>query len=277
MRSLISTRLVCAIITVLFSCVNCFAKIAPVLPAPKTSTKDTVKRGLRALTAWDTREVSAPFFKSTAQTPLPASRFNNLYTFFTFSWVKQLMEVGNKKTLQLSDLWVLDETMQMANASLSLDNQFNIEKSTNNGILHPIWDVGFTYNNLLKDFWYSPLTRAVLKQYKYQLITSGILKFINTLVQFLPSLLIARILRHVDKAASARAMFSGVKMTLVDREGMILALALYGTLCVKTFLENQYFDAIIGIGAAARGAISAAIFRKSLKLSPAGRQNNTVR
>jgi hypothetical protein len=65
-------------------------------------------------------------------------------------------------------------------------------------------------------------------------------------------------------------------MTVIDREGMILALALYGTLCVKTFLENQYFDAIIGIGAAARGAISAAIFRKSLKLSPAGRQNNTV-
>jgi hypothetical protein len=71
--------------------------------------------------------------------------------------------------------------------------------------------------------------------------------------------------------------FLGVKMTVIDREGMFLALALYGTLCVKTFLENQYFDAIIGIGAAARGAISAAIFRKSLKLSPAGRQNNTVR
>jgi hypothetical protein len=74
------------------------------------------------------------------------------------------MEVGNKKTLELSDLWVLDETMQMANASLSFDRQFSIEKNNNNGTLHPIWDVGFTYNNLLKDFWYSPLTRAVMKQ-----------------------------------------------------------------------------------------------------------------
>ena len=66
-------------------------------------------------------------------------------------------------------------------------------------------------------------------------------------------------------------------MSLVDREGMLLAFALYGTLCVKTALENQYFDSIISIGATARGAISAAIFRKSLKLSPSGRQNNTVR
>lgn len=164
MRFHISTRLVCAIITVLFSCVNCFAKIAPAIPSPKTTASSTVKKGLRALKAWDTREVEAPFFKSTALTPLPASRFNNLYSFFTFSWVKQLMEVGNKKTLELSDLWVLDETMLMANASLALDNQFEIEKKQNNNILHPIWDVGFTYNNLLKDFWYSPLTRAVMKQ-----------------------------------------------------------------------------------------------------------------
>ena len=99
----------------------------------------------------------------------------------------------------------------------------------------------------------------------------------NTLVQFLPSLLIARILKHVDKAASARKLFSTASMTAVDREGMFIALALYSVLCVKTVLENQYFDAIISIGATARGAISAAIFRKSLKLSPSGRQNNTVR
>jgi ABC-type multidrug transport system fused ATPase/permease subunit len=113
-------------------------------------------------------------------------------------------------------------------------------------------------------------------RYKRQLLESGILKLLNTLVQFIPSLLIARILKHVDKAAAARTLFSTAKFTLIDREGMVLALALYGTLCVKTFLENQYFDAIIAIGATARGSISSAIFRKSLKLSPAGRQNNTM-
>ena len=114
-------------------------------------------------------------------------------------------------------------------------------------------------------------------RYKVPLIQSGVLKLMNTLVQFLPSLLIARILKHVDKAASARKLFSTASMTAVDREGMFIALALYSVLCVKTVLENQYFDAIISIGATARGAISAAIFRKSLKLSPSGRQNNTVR
>jgi hypothetical protein len=120
-------------------------------------------------------------------------------------------------------------------------------------------------------------TSLKLHRYKVPLLQSGLLKLTNTLVQFLPSLLIARILKHVDKAAAARKVLSTASMSLVDREGMLLAFALYGTLCVKTALENQYFDSIISIGAAARGAISAAIFRKSLKLSPSGRQNNTVR
>ena len=120
-------------------------------------------------------------------------------------------------------------------------------------------------------------TSQKLHRYKLPLLQSGLLKLTNTLVQFLPSLLIARILKHVDKAAAARKVLSTASMSLVDREGMLLAFALYGTLCVKTALENQYFDSIISIGATARGAISAAIFRKSLKLSPSGRQNNTVR
>ena len=113
-------------------------------------------------------------------------------------------------------------------------------------------------------------------RFRVPLLQSGLLKLLNTLVQFLPSLLIARILKHVDKAAAARNIFSTGKMSVLDKEGMFIALALYGVLCVKTVLENQYFDAIISIGATARGAISAAIFRKSLKLSPSGRQNNTV-
>ena len=89
------------------------------------------------------------------------------------------------------------------------------------------------------------------RRYKVPLLQSGLLKLLNTLVQFFPSLLIARILKHVDKAAAARNLFSTAKMTVLDREGMFLALALYGVLCVKTVLENQYFDAIISIGATA--------------------------
>lgn len=146
--------MVCVLCTTLFSSVACFAKVVHGLPSPQSSA---TKKSLRAHAAWDKREVDAPFIKSSAQIPLPPSRKNNVFSFFTFSWVRALMEVGNKKTLELSDLWVLEENQLMANASLSLDNQFNIEKQR-------AWDPAASHRDLLSDFWFSPLTRAVLKQ-----------------------------------------------------------------------------------------------------------------
>jgi hypothetical protein len=158
MRFHVGHRLVCAVLTVLFASVNCFANVAHGLPSAQSTVSGATKRGLRAHVSWDSRDVEAPFIKSSALIPLPLSKKQNIYTFFTFSWVRALMEVGNKKTLGLADLWVLDETQLMANASKALDTQFDIEKKSR------AWDPALTRSNLLADFWYSPLTRAVLKQ-----------------------------------------------------------------------------------------------------------------
>ena len=150
-------RLGWAILTVLFATANCFANVAHGLPHTQTSVSDLSKSSLRAQASWESRIVETPFIRSSALVPLPLSKKNNLLTFFSFGWVKALMEVGNKKTLGLPDLWVLDEAQLMANASKTLDMQFEIEK-------RKPWDPSVTHNNLLADFWYSPLTRAVLKQ-----------------------------------------------------------------------------------------------------------------
>jgi hypothetical protein len=158
MRFHVELRLVCAILTVLLASVNCFANVAHGLPLPQTSIHASKKTGLRATATWETREVETPFIKSSALIPLPLSKRNNLYTYFSFSWVKALMELGNKKTLELADLWVLDESQLMANTSKRFDDQFTIEKESKD------WDPSMTHSNLLSDFWYSPLARAVLKQ-----------------------------------------------------------------------------------------------------------------
>jgi hypothetical protein len=101
-------------------------------------------------------------------------------------------------------------------------------------------------------------------------------------VQFLPSILVSRILRFVDKAAVSKAAGAALKGASTSAgavnniEGAVLALALFGALNLKTVFENQYFDAIITLGASIRGALSAAIYRKALRLSPGGRQENSV-
>lgn len=158
MRFSVAVRLVCAVLIVLFSSAYCFANVAHGLPLPTATNSAVAKSGLRAHVAWESRDLEAPFLKSSALVPLPLSRRSNPYSFFTFSWVKALMEVGNKKTLELADLWLLEENQLMANASQTLDTRFDIEKKKY------AWSPTVTQNNLLADFWYSPLTRAILKQ-----------------------------------------------------------------------------------------------------------------
>lgn len=59
-------------------------------------------------------------------------------------------------------------------------------------------------------------------------------------------------------------------------EGSMLSLLLFFVLCVKTAIENQYFDVVVNTGADIRSTLSAAIYRKSLKLGPGSRKTNTV-
>lgn len=167
MRSCIELRLMCVVFTILFSSVNCFANVVhshgQPLPLPLTSTSALPQHKKTSLhghshAQWSPREVEEPNIKASATTPIPKPSNSNIYSFFTFAWVKELMEVGNKKTLELSDLWLLEESQLMANASQRLDDQFVIEKNKQ------AWDPLFSHNNLLADFWYSPLSRAVLKQ-----------------------------------------------------------------------------------------------------------------
>lgn len=129
------------------------------------------------------------------------------------------------------------------------------------------------------------------------MVTTGLLKFVNTLVQFAPSLIIARILKHVSRTHTSPAVTAlsvlfpdlaqhipPAVLSLVDQtyqllrnEGFNLALLLFFFLCAKTAIENQYFDAISQMSSEIRGTLSTAVYRKALKLSPASRQNNTVR
>ena len=93
------------------------------------------------------------------------------------------------------------------------------------------------------------------------------MKLFNTLVQFFPSLIVARILQIADMSTSS---------DVILRKGCILSGLLFAVLCAKTVVENQYFDMVINLGANVRGTLSTAIYRKSLKLGASSRRNNTV-
>ena len=99
------------------------------------------------------------------------------------------MMEGNNKVLDIEDLWRLEENHLMDNVSTTFDHHFEVamtEANVTAGVLPPLKG-----NNVVSKFWSSPLTRAVVKMYRREFIVSGVTKFFNTFVQFLPSLVVA--------------------------------------------------------------------------------------
>ena len=200
----------------------------------------------------------------------------------TFSWVRGLMVVGNKRPLEYSDLWGLSST-NMEYASANFSHYFNIERNnvdtsidnTSSTIAKELLLKSSTSTsskskppNILVEFWQSAITRTIVKMYKREFIHTGILKFFNTFVQFFPSILISRIVSITEKGT-----LGNPSLRLL---GLCYASLLFTALCAKTFLENQYFDEVINLSSKVKGTLSAAVYKKSLRLSPSSRQNNTV-
>lgn len=222
-------------------------------------------------------------FLDRASEPFP--RIRNLFDRISYNWVQGLMTRGNKadrkNPLEFKDLYVLRDEDKMDIASERFSVFFQQERES------PVWTTAAKSSNLLVEFWKSPVTRAIVKMYeadnfsnistnlqysppcrhKNGFIASGLLKFTNTVIQFFPSLLIARILKFSDVCSSSHSLLN---------QGMYLSLMLFLVLCAKTVIENQYFDMVIKLGASIRGTLSTAIYRKALRLGPSSRKNNTV-
>lgn len=84
-----------------------------------------------------------------------------MYDRLTFGWVKELMVKGNKKPLELEDIWLLNEEKRMRKSSVSFEKLFEMEKTKS--MLRSGEAKQDTSTNILLQFWKSPVTRAIVK------------------------------------------------------------------------------------------------------------------
>lgn len=114
--------------------------------------------------------------------PLPANEIaKNFWLRMTFAWVKNLMKTGNKRPLQMYDLWTMEEKDQMLQSSAKFEELFEQEKQKQalsestaaaaaqlaassvkedaNGLQVKKKK---KYLNIIKEFWKSPVTRAIV-------------------------------------------------------------------------------------------------------------------
>lgn len=138
----------------------------------KTSTLKHKLSALRA-TSIEFEDVIPNDVPHKTAVPLPTEEIaKNIWLKMSFSWVKNLMKTGNKRPLQMYDLWTMAEKDQMLECSTKFEELFQQEKSKVDSIALSTESSSKSveggkkkkkkYWSILKDFWQSPLTKAIL-------------------------------------------------------------------------------------------------------------------
>jgi len=109
---------------------------------------------------------------------------------------------------------------------------------------------------------------AALKSiYWGEFVRIGVIKFFNSALQFAPSIILNVFLQNLEDITDSN-LSNDPPVWLP----FILSLALFLFLSTRTLTENAYFHGGTRLAFRVRSALTTAIYRKSLRLSPAARQ-----
>ncbi|TFJ81540.1 hypothetical protein NSK_006792 [Nannochloropsis salina CCMP1776] len=176
----------------------------------------------------------------------PVGRNASLWSAVSFGWVDPLMARGNAQPLEMEDLWHVAEEDKMSKLSQEFQAVYaaEAEKADGRGVLPAVHK---EERESPRTTWaQAPLIRTFLRLFRLPLLTTGALRLAVSCVQFLPPLLIARLLRLLEAGAG-----------LDVRSGYRLVLCLAVTLIAKTGVENQYYHhlSVMGLQASTVGEI----------------------
>ena len=113
-----------------------------------------------------------------------------------------------------------------------------------------------------------PVRAALTEMFWRPMAAAGAVKFVNSTLQFAPSLLLYGLLN----AISSEAVAAGTPAW----PGYAYAAALGLAIVARVLTENNYFQRVVRVGFQIRAALTAAIYRKALRMSPTARQETPV-
>ncbi len=100
------------------------------------------------------------------------------------------------------------------------------------------------------------LAKALMMHQKNNLIKTGVLRLVNTLIQAFPAILVSRLLKLIESGDMHH-----------PSKPIIAALQLIGLLSMKMVVENLYFHNVVKCATMVRGSLTGLVFDKSLRLS----------
>jgi ABC-type multidrug transport system fused ATPase/permease subunit len=111
----------------------------------------------------------------------------------------------------------------------------------------------------------NPVTSALIAQFRAPMIYAGLFKFTNSCLNLVPPIMLNNLLKFLAASLAGTAANTW--------EGWVWACALFFSMFIRTFIENQYFHGVMRVGFQVRTALTTAVYRKALRLSPAARQD----
>ena len=167
-----------------------------------------------------------------------------LYSLLSFSWVSDLMRRGNRPPpIDIPHMLPAPGDMRAADLARELSASL-IERE---------WQARKDGHQVKLD--HKELAKSLLWLHRWRLLRTGFLRFLNTAVQFLPALILGPLL-------------TAIKLGDVPA-GQTAALQLFAVLCLKTFVENQFFYQTTMMATRVQSMLQASIYEKSLRLHEA--------
>jgi ABC-type multidrug transport system fused ATPase/permease subunit len=206
-----------------------------------------------------------------------------------FSWMKPLFRRAAElhkedKALEFDDLLPLmsvDESRSVgAKFEAAWEKQVELEKlaqKSSSPVSSPNEMPGRKSINDLrnsKEHGTVKLRKALLAVMGWRFFAAGLVKVVNTALQFSFPLLLNAILKFIEDVQAGR--IQDTDSLFVRNKGYFFSLFLFLVIALKALTESSYFHMVNRCGWEARGAVSISVYNKSLRMTSAERASTTL-
>jgi ATP-binding cassette subfamily C (CFTR/MRP) protein 1 len=168
-------------------------------------------------------------------------RKSNIFTFLLFGWMSPLMKLGYQRPLTDKDIWLLDCWDTTEKLYVTFEEAWNEERAKASP-----W-----------------LLRALNKSLGARFWLGGLFKIGNDAAQFVGPIFLGLLLESMQNREPVW-------------HGYVYAASIFFGVLLGVICEGQYFQNVMRVGMRTRSTLIAAVFRKSLRLTQAGRKGFTA-
>ncbi|KAF8354986.1 mrp-1 [Pristionchus pacificus] len=196
------------------------------------------------------------YFKNITKRECPELKTSFLNQ-ITFHWFTDLASLGNRKALEMEDLYDLNERDKARTLIPDFDKNF---LPGVRGYLRR----KASSKSLLSDKFHPSVLIPILRTHKWMFISGAAYKFIFDLLQFAAPMLLNSLISFIQD--EHQPMYVGVTIAMM----MFLVAAF------QSMILHQYFHNMFRVGMNIRTVLTNAVYRKALNLSNTARKNRST-